>query len=61
MWFMLAIGSWLYVRRGEATRGKWRIPDGKGESGLFSYSELQRWYPPHVSIEGRSSGPGEQG
>jgi uncharacterized protein YndB with AHSA1/START domain len=25
------------------TRGKWRIPDGKGESGMFSYLELQRW------------------
>jgi hypothetical protein len=28
---------------GGATRGNWRIPDGKGESGLFSCSELQRW------------------
>jgi hypothetical protein len=26
-----------------ATREKWRIPDGKVESGLFSYSELRRW------------------
>jgi hypothetical protein len=23
-------------------RGLWRIPDGKGESGLFSCSELRR-------------------
>jgi hypothetical protein len=30
------------VRPGGATRGKWRIPDRKVESGLFSYSELQR-------------------
>jgi hypothetical protein len=40
MWFMLVIGLWLYVRPGGATRGEWRIPDGKGESGLFSYSKL---------------------
>jgi hypothetical protein len=39
----------LYVRLGGATRGKWRIPDGKVESGLFSYS-----------VEDRSSGSGEQ-
>jgi hypothetical protein len=43
MWIMLGIGLWLYVRPGKATRGKWRIPDGKGESGLFLYSELRRW------------------
>jgi hypothetical protein len=44
MWIMLAIGSlWLYVRPGGATRGKWRVPDGKGESGLFSCLELRRW------------------
>jgi uncharacterized protein YndB with AHSA1/START domain len=33
----------LYVRPGGATRGKWRISDGKVESGLFSYLELRRW------------------
>jgi hypothetical protein len=43
MWFMLVIGLWLYVRSGGATRGKRRIPDGKGESNLFSYLELRRW------------------
>jgi hypothetical protein len=32
MWFMLAIGLWLYVRLGGTTRGKWRILDGKVES-----------------------------
>jgi hypothetical protein len=33
MWIMLAMGScWIYSRLGRATRGKWRIPDGKGES-----------------------------
>jgi hypothetical protein len=41
MWILLATGSCcLYVGSGEATRGEWRIPDGKGESGLFSYSKL---------------------
>jgi hypothetical protein len=44
MWIMLAMGSlWLYARPSEVTRGKWRIPDGNGESGLFSCSELRRW------------------
>jgi hypothetical protein len=33
MWIMLATGScWIYLGPGVATRGKWRIPDGKGES-----------------------------
>jgi hypothetical protein len=31
------------VRPGGATRGKWRIPDGKVESDLFLYSKLQSW------------------
>jgi hypothetical protein len=30
---------------------KRRIPDGNGESGLFSYSELRRWKPSPVSIK----------
>jgi hypothetical protein len=41
------------VRPGGATRGKWRIPDGKVESGLFSYLELRRWYPPPMLIKDR--------
>jgi hypothetical protein len=41
MWFILAIGLWLYVRLGGATRGKWRILDGKVESVLMSDLELQ--------------------
>jgi hypothetical protein len=45
------------VRPGGATRGKWRIPDEKVGSGLFSYSELSRWQASPVSIEDRSSGP----
>jgi hypothetical protein len=41
MWIMLAMGSlWLYARLGGATRGKWIVPDGKGESGLFLCLEL---------------------
>jgi hypothetical protein len=43
MWFMLAIGYVALCETGWATRGKWRIPDGKVESDLFLYSELQRW------------------
>jgi hypothetical protein len=31
----------LNLRSGEATRGKWRILDGKGECGLMSDSKLQ--------------------
>jgi hypothetical protein len=48
------------VRPVGATRGKWGIVDGKVESGLMSDSELQGGSPPPVSIEDRSSGPGEQ-
>jgi hypothetical protein len=41
MWFMtFAFGIWHNMRPSGATRRKWRIPDVKGESGLFSYSEL---------------------
>jgi hypothetical protein len=35
-----SFGLWLKMRPGGATRGQWRIPDGKSESGLFSCSEL---------------------
>jgi hypothetical protein len=41
MWFMaLAFGIWYNMRSGRATRGKKRISDGKGGSGLFSYLEI---------------------
>jgi hypothetical protein len=41
IWFMIfTFRMWHNFRPGGVTRGKWRIPDGKGESGLFSYSEL---------------------
>jgi hypothetical protein len=33
------------VRPGRETRGKWRILDGKDESGLMSDSELQGGIP----------------
>jgi hypothetical protein len=33
MLIMLATGScWIYSRPGGATRGMWRVADGKGES-----------------------------
>jgi hypothetical protein len=35
-----AFGMWHNLRPGGATRGKSRIPDGKGDSSLFSNSEL---------------------
>jgi hypothetical protein len=35
MWIMLSTGfCWIYSRPGGATREKWRILDGKSESGL---------------------------
>jgi hypothetical protein len=40
MWFMLEIGFVALCETGRGTRGKWKIPDEKVESGLFSYSEL---------------------
>jgi hypothetical protein len=39
----VAIGIWHNTILGGAIRGKWRIPDGNDESGLFSCSELRRW------------------
>jgi hypothetical protein len=35
MRFVLAIELWLDMRPDGATRGKWRMLDGKGESDLF--------------------------
>jgi hypothetical protein len=44
MWIMLATGScWIYPRPGGATRGKWRILDGKGESGLDHKFRAPMW------------------
>jgi hypothetical protein len=39
-WFMLGIELWHNLCPGTTTRLKCRIPDGKGESDPFSYSEL---------------------
>jgi hypothetical protein len=36
-------GLWLNLRPSGATGEKWRIPDEKGESILFSCLELRRW------------------
>jgi hypothetical protein len=41
-------------------RGKWGILDEKVESGLFHIWSSEGGSPPPVSIEDRSSGPGEQ-
>jgi hypothetical protein len=38
-----AFRMWHNMRLGGATRGMWRIPDEKDESGLFSCSEFKRW------------------
>jgi hypothetical protein len=44
MWFtVFAFGMCHNLRPGGATKGKWRIPDGKGESGIFSCLVLRRW------------------
>jgi hypothetical protein len=44
IWFTaFTFRMWHNLRLGEATRGKWRILDGKADSGLFSYLELRRW------------------
>jgi hypothetical protein len=41
MWFMIFSFRMCHIfRLGGATRGKWRIPDGNGENGLFSCLEL---------------------
>jgi hypothetical protein len=56
MWFTVFIFGCGNLRPGGATRGKWRILDGKDESGLFSYSELRRWFPLPMSIKDRVSG-----
>jgi hypothetical protein len=51
MWFMLAIVLWLYLRSGGATRGKWRIPDGKGREWNVFMFEAPKVVAPSVSIE----------
>jgi hypothetical protein len=41
MWFIVfTFRMWHNLRPDGTTRGKWRILDQKGESDLFSYSEL---------------------
>jgi hypothetical protein len=51
---MFVIGScWIYPRPSRATRGKWRIPDGKVESDLgHNFGALKVVAPP-VSIKER--------
>jgi hypothetical protein len=47
----------LNPRLSAATRGKWRILDGKGESGLMSGSELQGGSPRLCRLRTTSVGP----
>jgi hypothetical protein len=47
----------LNPRPGGAIREKWRILDGKGESGLMSYSELQGGSPHLCRLSTASVGP----
>jgi hypothetical protein len=57
MWFMLAIGLWHNLGPGGATRGKWRIPDAKGESGLFHFQNSEGGCPHLCQIRTASVGP----
>jgi hypothetical protein len=57
MWFMLAIGLWLYVRSDGATREKWRIVDEKVEIDLISDSELRGGSPCLCRLRTTSVGP----
>jgi hypothetical protein len=57
MWFMLAIGLWLYVRSDGATREKWRIVDEKVEIDLISDSELRGGSPYLCRLRTTSVGP----
>jgi hypothetical protein len=44
MWFTdFAFKMCLNFRPDGATKGKWKIPDEKSESGLFSCSEPRWW------------------
>jgi hypothetical protein len=50
MWFMLASGSWHNLGLGGATRGKWRIPNGKGsEWYVFKFGAPKMVAPTCVS------------
>jgi hypothetical protein len=56
MWFMLAIGLWLYVTPTRANSGKWRVLYGKVESGLMSDLEppvnMFDYVPTHAGFMG---------
>jgi hypothetical protein len=44
MWFVaFSFEMWHNMRSGRAIRGKWRIPDGKGENNLFFHIRSSEW------------------
>jgi hypothetical protein len=50
MWFMIASGLWHKLRPGRATRGKWRIPDGKhSEWCVFMFGARKVVAPAYVN------------
>jgi hypothetical protein len=62
MGFMsFGFGIWHNVRPGGATRGKWRIPDGKvGERSVVMFRALKVVAPTCVDQGPRRLGPEEQ-
>jgi hypothetical protein len=48
------------MRPGEASRGKWRISDGKGREWTIFMFGARKVVAPTESIKHRSLGPGEQ-
>jgi hypothetical protein len=52
--------EWFKIILGRTIRRKWRIADGKVESGLDHKFGAPRLQPPHELIKHRSFGPGEQ-
>jgi hypothetical protein len=58
MWIMLAMGTyWLYARLDGAIRGKWRIPDGKSESGPHDIRSFEGGSPCLCRLRTTSVGP----
>jgi hypothetical protein len=61
MWFLLSSRSWHNLRPGGATRGKWRIPDGKGgEWYVFMFRAPKVVAPTCVNYGPHRLGPKEQ-
>jgi hypothetical protein len=61
MWFKwIDHECWPNLRLGGAIRGKWRILDGKVESGMDHKFGAPKVVAPPDVIKDRSSGPNEQ-